>query len=75
MDQIQFPNYRKPDQTVSLEKFQALLARVEALEKASHKDEGKDSLIDQAVELGIGPKSTLSRWSVDKLTAEIDKAK
>ena len=91
------PNYRKPENNVSMEQFQSLVLRVEALEakpepikeeavkeepakeepakEEEKQDTTKADLIEKAVELGIGPKSTLSRWSVDKLTTEIDKAK
>jgi hypothetical protein len=70
------PNYRKPENNVSMEQFQALVLRVEALEasKEQAKEPDKTELIEKAVELGIGPKSTLSRWSAEKLAAEIDKA-
>jgi len=71
----QMPNYRKPEQVATLDQLRALQARVEALEKGVQKDDGKEALVEQAVELGLGAKSTLSRWSIEKLTTEIDKAK
>lgn len=65
------PNYRKPEQSVTQENFQSLLLRIEALEKLLQPD-NKDVLIDEGVTLGLGPKSTLQRWSVDKLKSEIN---
>jgi hypothetical protein len=36
--------------------------------------ESKDELIAQAVELGLGAPSVLKRWSIDKLSSEIERA-
>ena len=68
------PNYRKPEQSISQETFYSLVLRVEALERMLQSD-GKDDLVERGVALGIGPKSTLQRWSVDKLKIEIENDK
>jgi len=38
------------------------------------KETDKDSLVEEAVELGIAPRSTLQRWSVKRLRDEIGHA-
>lgn len=66
-------------------RLKKLEARIEALESRAESigitgtieefTDEKTPLVTEAVELGIGPKSTLSRWSVEKLQAAIAEKK
>jgi hypothetical protein len=71
MPDTKLPNYRKPETYINSTQFEALLARVEALEGMLDK---KTGLIKRAVDLGIGAPSTLSRWSVEKIESAIAEA-
>ena len=47
---------------------------IEVLEDNPDQETVKAELVEKAVSLGIGNKSTLARWGVEKLQEEISKA-
>ena len=72
-----------PKGAIERERMQHILSRIDALERRVASLEGgeedlsvksKDQLVERAVGLGIGNRSTLNRWGVEKLSAEIKKS-